>query len=474
MTNVVRVAALIGLTLGSGNAAALDAGRLVLAAPDTAAVLAADALRPAPQPYRFAVPIAVRVTPQSHGSWTLAGDGLATWQLQVAAPGAQHLNLAFTSFALPAGAALSVSAPDGSERHGPYGPEHAQGQLWTPVVRGAEVAIELTVPAARRHQVSLALTRVNYGFRGFGAKDEAAAKSGACNVDVACPEGDEWRDEIRSVARISINGLFLCTGQMMNNTALDFTPYFLTAAHCLSTEVEAQGTVFYWNYQTAACGDRPNGKLGQNQSGATLVASSRGTDVPGPDFTLLKLLQKPDPAFAVYYSGWDNRDLAPLGVTGIHHPAGDEKRISFEFDQTFIANYGEEPESVLSQQFPTHIKIPDWDVGTTEGGSSGSGIWNSDHRLVGQLSGGSAACGNNSPDWYGRFHADWFGLETPLTSVAPYLDPLNSGAEVLDGADPAATDATKTASGSSVIGAGALPSILLLGLLLGALARRRA
>lgn len=477
MKHALRAAALIALTLGSGATFAVDTGRLVLAAPDPLAALAADAARPAPQPYRFAVPIVVDISPRSHGTWAVSGDGLATWRLLVAAPGAKHLNLGFTRLVLPEGATLTVSAADGSDRRGPYGPASAQEQLWTPVVRGAEVLVELVVPAAARNQVTLALTRVNYGFRGFGAKDETAAKSGSCNVDVACPEGDEWRDEIRSVARISINGLFLCTGQMMNNTALDFTPYFLTAAHCLSTEAEARGTVFYWNYETATCGGRPNGKLTQTQSGATLAASSRGTDLPGPDFTLLRLLQKPDPAFGVYYSGWDNRDLAPLGVTGIHHPSGDEKRISFEFDQTFIANYGEDPDSTLSRQFPTHIMIPDWDIGTTEGGSSGSGIWNSDHRLVGQLSGGSAACGNDRPDWYGRFHIDWVGLNTapftPLTSVAPYLDPLNSGAEVLDGADPAGTGTTGTASRSTLVGAGGLPATLLLGLLVGALARRR-
>lgn len=33
-------------------------------------------------------------------------------------------------------------------------------------------------------------------------------------------------------------------------------------------------------------------------------------------------------------------------------------------------------------------RVIDWDQGTTEGGSSGSGLWNQSKRLVGQLHGG--------------------------------------------------------------------------------------
>jgi hypothetical protein len=208
----------------------------------------------------------------------------------------------------------------------------------------------------------------------------------------------------------------------------------------------------------------------------SLPVSDVDTLNPGSDFTLLKLSAKPDPAFRVYYAGWDNRDLAPKGVTVIHHPSGDEKRISFDFDQTLITAYGLTPSDPQSRAFPTHLEVVDYDVGTTEGGSSGSGLWNAEHRLVGTLSGGGAACGNHDPDWYGRLNQHWFALPTPLTSVAGYLDPMNSRAATLDGVDPNAGN-TSPMSISTVSraqgSAGAMP-LLALSLLLFAALRRKA
>ncbi|MEK6805594.1 MAG: trypsin-like peptidase domain-containing protein [Pseudomonadota bacterium] len=411
------------------------ASALQLPAPNIAALLASDANQRGPVAFRFAAPVAVKITPATHGVWSTLDDGRLQWVLKITSTGATSLNFAFTRYQLPPGAALKISG--GPDQRGPYTERENQiGQLWTPVVRSSEAILELTVPAAAKSRVVLELSQINHGFRGFGAKDVVSGKSGDCNVDVVCPAGDEWRDEIRSVARYTVGGAFLCTGQLVNNTAQDFTPYFLTAGHCLTAPL-APTTVFYWNYETSSCGGTPDGSLDQTQSGAQLVATSiPDTQSPSSDFTLLQLGATPPAAFRVFYAGWDNRNLAPTGVTAIHHPAGDEKRISFDFDATAIAAYGEDADSVNTTLSPTHLRVADWDVGTTEGGSSGSGLWNAERRLVGTLSGGFAACGNDEPDWYGRLHSHWFDLPTPLTSPASHLDPLNSGAETLDGADP--------------------------------------
>ncbi|MBI2384256.1 MAG: trypsin-like peptidase domain-containing protein [Gammaproteobacteria bacterium] len=472
---MLRPVLLACLALACGQAGA--AARLELPRPDIESALRTDASGATPQPYRFAVAIPLHVTPATHGRWDAAADGRLRWSLHIAAAGAGSLNFAFTRYRMPEGGTLVVRGAGGGDPRGPYtARQNARGQVWTPVVRGGEALLELTVPAAAQSDLVLELTQVAYGFRGFGAKDDTGAKSGDCNVDVVCPAGDEWRDEIRAAARYTINGLFLCSGQLVNNTKQDFTPYFLTAAHCLSTPPEALGTVFYWNYETGTCGGRPDGKLDQTIEGAELVASSKGLSLAapdlGPDFTLLRLSEMPPADFKVYYAGWDNRDVAPRGVTGIHHPSGDEKRISFDYDQTQIAAYGEEPDSDLSAIKPTHIRIVDWDLGTTEGGSSGSGIWNTEHRLVGQLSGGSAACGNNSSDWYGRFHKDWFDLQTPPTSVASHLDPDDSGVEFLDGADPNGIRLNPPPKSGDGFFAGGLGAALLGGLLAAAGWRR--
>lgn len=437
--------------------------RIEMPAVNVQAALAADALKKGPQPFRFAVPVPLSITPASHGEWHTAADGMAIWQLAVHSTNASSLNFGFTRYALPPGAALRISTLDGRELRGPYGSEYnAQGQLWTPVIRSDEALIELRVPAAARDAVQLTLGVVNHGFRGFGTKDTVQLKSGSCNIDVVCGDGDAWRKEIRSVARYTIAGALLCTGTLINNSAQDFTPYFLTANHCVTTPLEAPTTVYYWNYQTSKCGGTPDGSLDQTQTGALFMAGSGDAATVASDFTLMRLLTTPDAAFKVYYSGWDRRDIAPVGVTGIHHPNGDEKRISMDFDPTFIAAYGEQPGSTQSTLTPTHIMVASWDRGVTEGGSSGSGIWNAEHRLVGQLSGGGSSCdAPKDPDWYGRIYADFDNVPSPVTSLSTWLDPAGD-TKTLDGIDPAGPVTLPPTGGSTngggTGGSGGIPS----------------
>lgn len=451
MNRLICKAIASGVLLCLSAAAQAAVPRLEMPLVDVAATLAQDALKPGPQPFRFAVPIPVAISPAAQGQWNTAADGSAVWQLRVHSAKASSLNFGFIGYQLPPGATLRISAVDGSDALGPYSSEHnAQGQLWTPVLRSSEALLELRVPAAARNAVTLSLGFVNHGFRGFGAQDNTSAKSGSCNIDVVCADGNEWRNEIRSVARYTIAGALLCTGQLVNNSAQDLKPYFLTANHCLPLPVLAPTTVFYWNYQTSRCGGTPDGSLDQTQSGALYLAGSGGATDVGADFTLLQLLTTPPAAFKVYYAGWDNRDIAPVGVTGIHHPNGDEKRISMDFGATVVTAYAQQAGTLRSMLTPTHLMVPSWDRGVTEGGSSGSGLWNREHRLVGQLSGGSSSCDTPSaPDWYGRMHANFFDLDTPLTSPRSWLDP-RGGTQVLDGIDPSRAPAVPPSSGGGL------------------------
>lgn len=411
--------------------------------PDVESVLKADQ-KAGELRYRYAVPVDIALeigtrftSPQTAVEVTANGERI--WRQRLQATGARSLSLHFNAFDIAPGAQVFIAGE--RDRHGPYHADDAVGgQFWSPVVRGEWLEIEFRQSAPI--DFYLAVDTVFYGFRGFSSEPSGvSAKSGACNVDVACSVADEWRREVRSVARISIANSFLCSGQLLNNTAQDFRPLFLTAAHCLSTPLEAQSVVSYFNFETSRCGLSPDGDLSQSITGSSLLASSLVPSAlspfTGPDFTLLELNEQPPPNFRVYYSGWDNRDIAPDSVVGIHHPSGDEKRISVENDPLRVTSFGQTQVPLGDLLSATHLRVADWDMGTTEGGSSGSGIWNAEHRLVGQLSGGAAACGNDAADWYGRFHRNWFGVQTALTSVATHLDPLGLGVEVLDGIDPA-------------------------------------
>jgi len=406
--------------------------RMVMPTVEVEALRAEDTEREhagAAVPLRFATSLPVDVTPYNSGTWETLQDGSHLWRLRIESPGAMSLNIGLEHFDLPAGASFWIHDEDGAHVQGPYTAKNRNidGGLWTAVVLGDKLVAELHLPMGM--EADLRITSVNHGYRVFGEGEAAGSeKRGSCNVNVVCPVGNPWRDQIRSVARITISGMFLCTGQMVNNSSQDETPYLLTAQHCIEQPFQAPSIVAYWNYETSTCTERFGGSLSQNQSGSRWIASYQLGG--GSDFTLVDLDQLPDPSFNVYYSGWDARDEVPDAATAIHHPGGDQKSISFDYDPLTITSYL----GTASPGNGTHLRVEDWDLGTTEGGSSGGCLFdNATGFCVGTLSGGFAACGNDEPDWYGRFARHWTGDDTPETRLSDWLDPLDTGVLFLEG-----------------------------------------
>ncbi|MBU8869628.1 MAG: T9SS type A sorting domain-containing protein [Gemmatimonadales bacterium] len=372
-------------------------------------------------PPRFALPEKVSLTPSNSGLWQELDQDFDLWRLRIEAPGAVSVNLGFSEFQLPKGARLSLYPTDYLGMDDKRGvrvftedDNRADGLLWTPLVQAADITIELLMPRSERADYLLTLDSVNKGYRLFGI--DSMDKQGTCNIDVVCPEGDDWWNEINSVGVYTINGSWFCTGAMINNTAEDGTPYFLTADHCGISTSNDQGIVVYWNFQSVNCGDLSGGSLADFTSGATFLAENAASDV-----TLILLDSAPDPDFNVTFSGWDRSGIAPSSGIAIHHPSCDEKAISFENDPLTITTYLQE--DVAGDG--THFRIEDWDLGTTEPGSSGSPLYDPNHRIIGQLHGGYAACGNDASDWYGCLSVSW-------SFLASYLDPLSTGATTLD------------------------------------------
>jgi lysyl endopeptidase len=335
----------------------------------------------------------------------------------VTAPNAVSLNFGFSKFHLPKGAKLSIQSADMSKFIRPFtsADNNAAQELWSPIIMSDDVIIELTVPANKLAQVRLELSHVGQGFRTFSQKTN---KSGSCNIDVACSESEGWEKEVNAVAVISTGGSRFCTGFMVNNTSNDKTPYFMTAAHCRITASSAPSLVTYWNYQTSTCGGSPDGKLTDFQTGSTHLASYSASDM-----TIVKLNSAPNPEWNVHYAGWDRSGENATSAVAIHHPNVDEKSISFENEPTEITSY-------LGRAVPgngTHVRVVDWDKGTTEPGSSGSPLFDQNHRVIGQLHGGGAACGNDESDWYGRIYTSWEGGGSETTSLKSHLDAANTG-----------------------------------------------
>ncbi|MBE0536045.1 MAG: trypsin-like peptidase domain-containing protein [Phycisphaerae bacterium] len=402
-------------------------------------------------PHRFAVRRPVDITPDNYGTWERLEDGTLLWRLQVTSPEAVSLNLGFSEFFMPPSARCFVYSVDGRSTLGPFTQAHHRphGRLFTPILATDDVVIELSVNETEAAQVRLRLEAINHGYRDIEPplKDYADGASGACNVNVACTEGDPWRDQIRAVAMYQISGSLgsiTCTGTLVNNTAEDGKPYFLTGYHCFD-EVDglsdctiagasaiAASLIVYWKYQAGTCSGT-SGSMKLYQAGGAYRAGYCDSD-----FALLELDAAPVSAADVFFAGWDRGSAAPGSAVAIHHPSGDIKKISVEQHPLTVTSFGEKS----SPGDGTHLRVADWDVGTTESGSSGCPLFNPAGRLVGQLHGGDAACTNNLPDWFGRFYKSWSGGGTAATRLRDWLDPRNSGVSALDGKNAdLATDA---------------------------------
>lgn len=380
-----------------------------------------------PGPFQFAIAEDVLLGLDNSGTWRDVPNG-RLWRLRIHSPGAVSHNLGITRFEIPEGAKLWVYDPERKQVEGPYTASHRsqRGSLWTPIIDGDEIVVELFVPAGATPK-ALVIGKVNKGFFDF-RKEGADKNHGTCNNDVVCPEGDPWRDQLRSVARYTINGTSLCTGQMLNNTSFNFTPYFLSANHCGVTAANDDTLVFFWNFQAPTCGAQNGGSLADTQTGSIFRASSAASD-----FVLVELSQAPDPSFNVFFTGWDANGTAAASTVGIHHPRGDVKSISFNTNAVTSTAYYSNTISATA----THWRVDDWEDGTTEGGSSGSCLWNATtKRCIGQLHGGDASCAaSTSPDWYGKFSTSWTGGGTAATRLRDWLDPGNTGTLAIDG-DP--------------------------------------
>ena len=410
----------------------LDAvNELVLPAVDVDGYLREDAERIEEMydgPPRFAAPHFIEARTVDAGTWERLDEGGKIWRLRVRSEGALSLNIGLTTFRLPEEAMLHLYDPERRHVLGPFTAADAvEGEFWSPILQGDEAVLELYVPENPAFEPELVIAQVSHDYRGFGRIASAKLMQGFCNNDVICPEGDPWRDDIRSEGVFTLGGQWYCSGQMMNSNTDSPPPYFLTAYHCGITTSNDQTVRVYWNYESPSCGMLCCGSLSDNQYGSVLKARYSTSD-----FCLIELSQDPDSSSNVYYSGWDATGGSVSSCVAIHHPGTDEKAISFNYDPITVTSY-------LGYTVPgnsTHWRVDDWEDGTTEGGSSGSGIWDPNHRLVGQLHGGYASCTSITSDWYGRLSVSWTGGGSSVSRLKDWLDPRDTGTRALDGRDP--------------------------------------
>lgn len=418
-------------SLPSRNAATAtldDVPMITLPAPDVETLRAEDAARAAAtltKTRRVGLPRKVAIDPAAFGLWETLDGGDRLWRARVRSPGALWLVLGFTTYRLPRGAELYVHGLEDDRVQGPFGADRVRdhAQLWSTPVPGDTAVVELRWDKSLgAPDPNLHLGVVSHGYEPWGpigADPDPGLDAGACNIDVQCPLGADWQDEKQGVVLTLVNGSRVCTGSMIAIAGGGpCRSLMLTAHHCHGDPSDATSMSLMFNFERPAC----ESGLAPTDDVLGGGGVQRGT-WSSSDFTLVEMNDLPPAAFNPYWNGWSRLADPATETWGIHHPQNDEKKICYNADPAVDgSNYG-----------PDHWRVTEWEEGTTEGGSSGSPLFDQDSRIVGQLHGGTASCTSNTWDEYGKLSVSWDGGGTASSRLRDWLDPDGTGAEAIDG-----------------------------------------
>jgi len=345
------------------------------------------------------------------GQWEMMPDGTRVWSFSLRVPGASAVRVHLPDIFLPVGSQLLVNGEnDIIDVYDAMSP----ADLWTMAVPGGAIRFQYQAPPEVAELPSITINGISHIYRVLGAEPAMNPELGGllpCHQDVMCHSPDVIaRDSVATMDYVIGGSTFLCSGGLLNdlddNTARGLV---LTAHHCISTAAAANSATIYWFYQRNGCGGPiPNILSLPRSNGAALLATSSNTD-----FTLMRTLN--DPASGQGFAGWTTLPT-PSGapITGIHHPGGSWKRISFGNLTT---------SQPICGSLPTirywYLK---WNQGTTESGSSGSPLFNDNWQVIGQLFGTCGTyggCTQTHNNVYGRFNATWSSISAIMTLITP-------------------------------------------------------
>lgn len=391
---------------------------------------------------RFAVLLPVDYNTSNSGTWEWLADGSRVWRFKITLETSLAISLYFKDFSLPEGALMYLYDENQEQVKGAFTSlnNRSNGLFATEMIIGEHAIIELFVPAGIPEKSFFTISEVSYSYRFIGANKATA--SGFCEVNINCsPEGDDWQNEKYGIVRIKVKiagGLFWCSGSLVNNIREDKTPYVLSADHCAykfsryATPDEVAQWLFDFNLEGADCDAYSTSDENFTLIGAEKIAQGGNHGTEGSDFYLVKLIDSiPEDSYVVY-NGWDaNDNSSDFGVC-IHHPGGDIKKISYYTEPITTSGwYG----NGLFSHWEVYWSETENGWGVTEGGSSGSPLFDVNGRIIGTLTGGQASCSNpEEPDYYGKFSYHWSSNgDHDTLQLKPWLDPDDTGITFMGG-----------------------------------------
>ena len=354
-------------------------------------------------------------------------DGVATYiknkgtiyRYRLHSPDAYSIGIQFKTYNLPENSELFIYDPTKTSVEGAFTSlnNKPSGYLSLADFKGNDVIIEYFEADSVEFPGELIIGSVSQAYKNIAASSKV-------RIGINCPEGDNWQVEKNSVCLINfIDGkyAYYCTGSLVNNVKQDGTPYFLTANHCISSNMVAQTLIACFNYENSTC-NSTDATMDHSLSGATLKANNSSSD-----FSLLLLDETPPDDYGPYFAGWDATGNPPQSGVCIHHPEGTATCISI--DNSEISG---NKTRVLWDDKSISAVNSHWEVffdeGGTEAGSSGSPLFDQNKHIVGQLHGG-----DDVSSLYGKLSLSWTNRNQAAWQLKTWLDPNNSGVLVLDG-----------------------------------------
>lgn len=387
-------------------------------------------------------------------TWLKTADGGQAARMDVTSPDAHALRVGIQINAVAAGTELRVfGSADADRVVGAVTAKQIKASLvdnsiyWTPHTDGETQTIEWYLPAGaapsalrlRVVGVSHLMTSAHEGFslakagcNIFGTLNCSAA----CEHDIACVQhpSQAFDDAVNSVAltELVVGGTaFQCTGTLLNDTLNSGTPYLYSAEHCMDNQASANTLNTFWFRENVNCGGAvvlPSDYT-ERTNGADVLYSDQPTDV-----LLLRLRDTP-PAGSVL-GGWDaNAVPAGIGMTVIHHPKGDAKKVSTGSVFGVIGTITIEP----SGQTYHNLNGVSFTSGIIEEGSSGSALMTQDssgnYYLRGGLLGGDPrlTCSTIGQSIQNGNSASFSRFDLAFINLEQYLAPGNSSFQITQG-----------------------------------------
>lgn len=362
------------------------------------------------------------------------------------APGEESY-MRFGSFAMPQGSRLFLISMENNKVLGAYTEKNnlETGNFMAGPLKG-DILIEYHAPggeAVDQLPFQLEEVYVRPVFRGVNELGFGAAY--ACQINVNCNAGANYASSKNGVMRIRMvatQGIALCTGTLLNNTAQDEKRYVLTAFHCLRPPGEPLEPLYdMWSfdfaYESNSCANPAEEPGIVSVQGARKLAEWADTDM-----MLLEITKVIPESANAYFNGWDRRlDHAPNKSVIIHHPGGDIKKITSDFDKIGIHNSVTNWNNGTSTPVGSHY-INDFDDAVYQPGSSGSPLFDDSGKVIGQLHGGPLSdkfC-SIGIGYSGRLSLSWDSGPDNTKRLKDWLDPGNTGATNVVGKKASASE----------------------------------